>query len=480
MHNRYLVIFLNFLLITNLAAAEEQNDQIYIKQFQEAFERVKKDYVHVPDRQKMVDGAINGMLSSLDPHSSYFVDEDLEDFISHTKGQFGGIGVEVIFENGAVKIISPIDDLPAYKAGMEAGDYIVGVNDELVSNLGYNKAVKEMRGDPGTKVKLLVIRETENKPREVELTREIVTIKPVKAILEDNDIAYIRIATFNEHTMSELDKGFKKLQSETKSKAGIKGIILDLRNNPGGLLDQAVAVSEFFIDSGVIVTTKGRNSSNNSILQVTKSQPKAPKVPIVALINGGSASAAEIVAGALQDHKRAIIVGSKSFGKGSVQTFLPTRFRGDGAIKLTTAKYYTPSGRSIQADGINPDIIIEQAKVEYFDKKKEEKRFSEASLKNYLKNENLLEKEKTKQKDNKEDNKLNEGEKKQLKDSKENNKKSSSKPNVIEESNSDKKEDKKNDSEESKFSELYLKDYQYARAYDLIRGLIIAKNQSAD
>ncbi|RYE05992.1 MAG: PDZ domain-containing protein [Rickettsiaceae bacterium] len=472
MRNCYLITFLSILFVTNLTSADEQNDQVYLKQFQEAFERVKKDYVQAPDRQKMVDGAINGMLSALDPHSSYFVDEDLEDFISHTKGQFGGIGVEVIFENGAVKIISPIDDLPAYRAGMEAGDYIVGVNDELVSNLGYNKAVKEMRGAAGTKVKLLVIRETENKPKEIELTREIVTIKPVKTILEDGDIAYVRIATFNEHTMNELDKSIKKLQDETKNNAGIKGIILDLRNNPGGLLDQAVAVSEFFIDSGTIVTTKGRNSSNNSILQVTKTHPKAPKVPIVALINGGSASAAEIVAGALQDHKRAIIVGSKSFGKGSVQTFLPTRSRGDAAIKLTTAKYYTPSGRSIQADGINPDIIIEQAKVEYLDKKKEEKRFSEASLKNYLKNETLLDKEKNA---NEIKNQTNDN--KQLK---ENNKKShaDSKKNKEELNNNEDK--KKNDNEEPKFSELYMKDYQYARAYDLIRGLIIAKNQNSN
>ncbi|MGI4776102.1 MAG: S41 family peptidase [Janthinobacterium lividum] len=480
MRRYYLILLSTSLLIANIAWANEQSDQVYLKQFQEAFERVKRDYVHIPDRQKMVDGAINGMLSSLDPHSSYFVDEDLEDFVSHTRGEFGGIGVEVIFENGAVKIISPIDDLPAYRAGIEAGDYIVGVNDELVSNLGYNKAVKEMRGDVGAKVKLLVIKETENKPREVELIREIVTIKPIKTILEDGDIAYVRIATFNEHTMSELEKAFKKLQTETKDKAGIKGIILDLRNNPGGLLDQAVAVSEFFIDSGIIVTTKGRNSSNNSMLKVTKFQPKAPLVPIIALINGGSASAAEIVAGALQDHKRALIVGTTSFGKGSVQTFLPTNLRKAAAIKLTTAKYYTPSGRSIQADGINPDIIIEPAKVEYLDKKKEEKRFSEASLKNHLKNEGLIEKEKSNSRGDKEINKSKDNKyRNELTEDKEKKSDKILKINKDDSSEDDKKEKKKVNNEEWTFSELYMKDYQYARAYDLIRGLIIAKNQSS-
>jgi carboxyl-terminal processing protease len=415
----------------------EVGDQTYYKQFQDVFERIKRDYVQDPDRQKMTDSAINGMLTSLDPHSSYFVDEDLEDFINQTKGEFGGIGVEVIFENGAVKIISPIDDLPADKAGIKAGDYIIGVNDELVATLGYNKAVKEMRGDPGTTVKLLVIKENEAKPKEVELTREIVKIKPIKSNLEDGDIAYVRIVTFNEHTITELKKSIKKLESETVS--GIRGIILDMRNNPGGLLEQAFAVSEYFIDSGVIVSTKGRSNGNNSVLTASKFVPKAPNVPIVALINAGSASASEIVAGALQDYKRGLLVGTKSFGKGSVQTFVQISPR--AAVKLTTAKYYTPSGRSIQAEGIEPDILIEPAKVEYADQK-DEKRFSEASLKNYLKNE--------KEKDS-------------LKDPKGG-------------GESDKKDPKSVAAKEPKKpSELYLKDYQFARAYDLIRGLILTK-----
>lgn len=429
------VAVINF---TNLIAFAEVSDQAYYKQFQEVFERIKRDYVQDPDRQKMTDSAINGMLTSLDPHSSYFTDEDLEDFINQTKGEFGGIGVEVIFDNGAVKIISPIDDLPADKAGIKAGDYIIGVNDELVATLGYNKAVKEMRGDPGTKVKLLVIKENETKPKEVELTREIVKIKPIKTNLEAGDIAYVRIVTFNEHTITELKKSMKKLESETSTGA-IRGIILDMRNNPGGLLDQAFAVSEYFIDSGVIVSTKGRSGGNNSVLTASKFVPKAPNVPIVALINAGSASASEIVAGALQDYKRGLIVGTKSFGKGSVQTFVQINPR--AAVKLTTAKYYTPSGRSIQAEGIEPDIVIEPAKVEYAEKT-EEKRFSEASLKNYLKND----KEKAVAKEAKDDGKT------------------------------DKNSEKKSASKEVKQpSELYLKDYQFARAYDLIRGLILTK-----
>lgn len=314
----------------------------------------------------MIDEAINGMLNSLDPHSSYYTDEDLEDIFTFTKGEFGGIGVEIMYDSGAIKIISPIDDLPAFKAGLKGGDYIVGVNDELVSTLGPNKAIKEMRGTPGTKVKLLIIKEEEAKPQELELTREIVKIKPIKAHLEKNNIAYIRITTFNESTISELKSAVKKLKTESKD--DLKGIILDLRNNAGGILDQAIAVSDYFIDSGVIVTTKGRTTSSNSETKANEFSLKAPKIPMIVLINGNSASASEIVAGALQDHKRAIILGTKSFGKGSVQAL--TQINSRAAVKLTISKYYTPSGRSIQAEGIEPDILIESAKVEYPEVKK--------------------------------------------------------------------------------------------------------------
>ncbi len=439
-----LIITIFFIINSICAFAEEEketenkisNQEAY-KQFQDVFERIEKDYVQVPDRQKMIDEAINGMLNSLDPHSSYYTDEDLEDIFTFTKGEFGGIGVEIMYDSGAIKIISPIDDLPAFKAGLKGGDYIVGVNDELVSTLGPNKAIKEMRGTPGTKVKLLIIKEEEAKPQELELTREIVKIKPIKAHLEKNNIAYIRITTFNESTISELKSAVNKLKTESKD--DLKGIILDLRNNAGGILDQAIAVSDYFIDSGVIVTTKGRTISSNSETKANEFSLKAPKIPMIVLINGNSASASEIVAGALQDHKRAIILGTKSFGKGSVQALMQINSR--AAVKLTISKYYTPSGRSIQAEGIEPDILIEPAKVEYPEVKKIDKRFSESSLKNYLKNDN------EKNKDNSSKNK----------DSKKETKA------------------KNNKQEENELSELYKKDYQFARAYDVITGLIINK-----
>jgi carboxyl-terminal processing protease len=449
-------MYLRFILILCLATLHsfaigevKPSDKVYYNQFYEVFEQVKSDYVQEPDKQKMIDAAISGMLTSLDPHSTYFTDEDLEDFINQTKGEFGGIGIEVMYDNGAVKVITPIDDLPADKAGIRAGDYIVGVNDELVSNLGFHKSVKEMRGEPGTKVKLLVIKEDETKPKEIELVREIVKIKPVKAHLEKNGVAYVRIVTFNENTIDELKKAITKLKEGDKNL--IKGIILDLRNNPGGLLNQAVAVSEYFIDSGVIVSTKGRTASSNSIFTSSKFVVKAPKVPLIVIINSGSASAAEIVAGAIQDHRVGLLIGTKSFGKGSVQTFMQINSR--SAVKLTTAKYYTPSGRSIQGEGIEPDIVIEPAKVE-FTTKLDEKRFSESSLKNYLKND----KEKDKKPaiiDKKEVDNIS----KETKDTKES------------------KETKNVKEEQKQSSELYKKDYQFARAYDLILGLILSSKK---
>lgn len=447
------ILLSSSIIFSNITFAEEVKkkelpDSAYLKQFQDIFERVNRDYVQEPEKQKMTDAAIDGMLTSLDPHSNYITDEDLEYFLDHTKGEFGGIGVEVQYDNSAIKVISPIDDLPAYRAGIKAGDYIVGVNDEFVSNLGFNKAVREMRGELGAKVKLLVITEGESKPKEIELTREIVTITPVKAHLERNNIAYVRIGSFNEHTISELKKSIKTLKNESKN--GLKGIILDLRNNGGGLLDQAVAVSEYFIDSGVIVTTKGRSKNSNSVLTSNKFAEKAPSVPIVALINVGSASAAEIVAGALQDHKRAVILGTKSFGKGSVQSFATISPR--AAIKLTTAKYYTPSGRSIQAEGIEPDIVVEMAKIEYPETKSIDVRFSESSLKNYLKNDN-----------NKNDDKK--------VDTTDKNKELIKKTNDI-----TKNAKPKNTLEQ--LSDLYKKDYQFARAYDLIMGLILTNKSS--
>ena len=450
--NKRAIIFVFCLLFNKLSIAGSTN-QTYLNQFQEVFTRIEQNYVDEPDKQKITDAAINGMLMSLDPYSSYFVDEDYNDLKTYIKGEFGGIGVEIIFDSGAIKIITPIDDLPADKAGIKAGDYIVGVNDELVSTLGYNKAVKEMRGEPGTKVRILVAKEDETKPREIELTREIVKLKTVKSSFDNDNIAYIRIVTFNEQTYDELKKHYKDLQ--TKAKDGIKGIILDVRNNPGGILEQAVAVTGMFVESGVVLTTKGRDAKEDKSYHIDKSAIKVPNVPMIVMINAGSASASEIVAGALQDYKRALLLGTKSFGKGSVQTFAKIHSRNTAATKMTTAKYYTPSGRSIQGEGIEPDIAIDQIKIETADKKSTDERFSEDTLKKYLKNSSNKEKA--------EKDKISNSDK----DSKDATQKKETTPVAIK----DKKEDKKEP------SDLYKKDYQYARAYDLMRGLIISKEK---
>jgi carboxyl-terminal processing protease len=431
--NKIATILLTFLVnCTTLA----QNDNLnYTKEFNTIFEKVSKEYVEEVDKQKMTDSAINGMLTSLDPHSYYFTDDELQDFISQTEGQFGGIGVEIMYEDGAIKIISPIDDLPADKAGIKAGDYIISVEDELVKILGFNKAVKKMRGEPGTKVKLKIAREGLNLPMDLELIREIVKIKAVK-FKNDNNIAYVRISTFNENTIDELKKAFNELTQKTK----LEGIILDLRNNPGGLMDQAIKVTEYFIESGTIVSTKGRNASNNSTFLANIFSDKAPKINTVVLINSGSASASEIVAGALQDHKRAIILGTKSFGKSSVQTFVKLNER--SGMKLTTAKYYTPKERCIQAEGIEPDIKVESAKVEYSNPEDEDKKFFEKSYQNHLKGSKETKKEQSDE--------------------------------ALEKS---KKTESKSKDTKEELSDLYKKDYQYARAFDLLKSLnIISKN----
>ncbi len=456
--NKRAIIFVVCLLFNKLSIAGNTN-QTYFNQFQEVFTRIEQNYVDEPDKQKITDAAINGMLTFLDPYSSYFVDEDYNDLKTYIKGEFGGLGIEIIFDNGAmaIKIVSPIDGSPADKAGIKAGDYIVGVNDELVSTLGYNKAVKEMRGEPGTKVRVLVAKEDETKPREIELTREIVKLKTVKSSLDNDNIAYIRIVTFNEQTYDELKKHYKDLQ--TKAKDDIKGIILDVRNNPGGILEQAVAVTGMFVESGVVLTTKGRDAKEDKSYHIDKSAIKVPNVPMIVMINAGSASASEIVAGALQDYKRALLLGTKSFGKGSVQTFAKINSRNTAATKMTTAKYYTPSGRSIQGEGIEPDIAIEQIKIETADKKSTDERFSEDTLKKYLKNSSN--KEKTKK------DKISNSDKDTDKDNKDATQKKETTPVAIK----DKKEDKKEP------SDLYKKDYQYARAYDLMRGLVISKEK---
>ena len=338
----------------NAAKPLEEDKQLsneeYIKKFAYIFLLIDKYYVKEPNKQKMLEAALNGMASSLDPHSSYLNKEEYEDLDEHIKGEFGGIGIEVIYDNNAIKVISPLDDLPAFKAGMQPGDLIVAVDDNSVADLGFIKSVKLMRGKAGTKVHLTVLREGLSKALELDLVREIVKTRSVKYNIDDN-IAYIRIASFNETTKDELGGAITSLIKDNHKP--VKGMILDLRNNPGGLLSQALAVSNFFIDEGIIVSTHGRMKEDVTIQLANSNGLKAPKVPLVVLINSGSASASEIVAGALQDHNRAIILGTKSFGKGTVQDV--KKFF-DGALKLTIDEYKTPIGRSIQNLVINTEI----------------------------------------------------------------------------------------------------------------------------
>ncbi len=326
--------------------------------FADVFERVRSDYVQEVSDEQLVEAAINGMLSSLDPHSSYLNAKNFKDMQVQTRGEFGGLGIEVTMENGLVKVVSPIDDTPAAKAGLKPNDLITHLDGDPILGLTLPEAVEKMRGPVNSEVKLTIRREG-REPFDVTLMRAVVKIQSVKSHLEGDNIGYIRITSFNEQTDSGLQAAIKSL----KEKAGNKlaGFVLDLRNNPGGLLDQAIAVSNDFLQRGEIVSTRGRRPDD---AQRYNARPGdiTNGLPVVVLINGGSASASEIVAGALQDHRRAILLGTRSFGKGSVQTIIP--LPGHGAIRLTTARYYTPSGRSIQAKGIEPDIIVEPAKIE--------------------------------------------------------------------------------------------------------------------
>lgn len=354
------------------AQSAENYDETYkeLDLFGDVFERVKAQYVEEKTDKDLVEKALNGMLTSLDPHSSYLNEEDFSDMQVSTRGEFGGLGIEVTMENGLVKVVSPIDDTPAARAGIQAGDYIVQIDDQPVMNLTLTEAVDKMRGKVGTPIKLIINREGAEAPIELTLERAIIRIESVRSRVEGT-VGYIRITTFNQHT----DSGVKKAVDSIRKQLGAKltGYVLDLRNNPGGLLDQAIAVSDAFLDKGEIVSTRGRHEQDTKRDNATPGD-LAEGLPIVVLINGGSASASEIVSGALQDHKRAILLGTKSFGKGSVQTVIP--LPGHGAMRLTTARYYTPSGRSIQAKGIEPDILVEQAKIESY----KIQRLSEADL----------------------------------------------------------------------------------------------------
>ena len=412
--NFIIFVFLASFLFKNVLANdgidEKKEVYKYLNLFGEAFEKIKNNYVEDVTVKDLIESAIEGMLTSLDPHSTYLNTEELDELRVQTKGEFGGLGIEVTLENGVVKVISPIDDTPASKAGIMAGDMITHLDGEPVLGMTLSEAVGLMRGKVGSKIKLKVVR-NENENLDIEIVRAIIELKSVKSRIE-NEIGYIRVSSFNQRVDDEIKKAIKKFKSDNDQ---LIGYILDLRNNPGGLLDQAISVTDIFLEKGEIVSTRGRNDSDTNRYSAVKSD-LTDGLPLVVLINQGSASASEIVAGALQDHKRAIIMGTKSFGKGSVQTILPS---GENvAIKLTTAKYYTPSGKSIQQTGINPDILVEQSELKPIITNSRK----ESDLKNSIENEQI----------------------------------------------------NTNDSEKKKATEV--SDYQLMRAFDLIAALNITKN----
>src|SRR5208282_1621610 len=356
-----------FSLRQDVGAATSNSTDTYkqLNLFGEVFERVRAEYVDDVSDDSLVESAINGMLTSLDPHSNYLNTKNFNDMKVQTRGEFGGLGIEVSMENGLVKVVSPIDDTPAARAGLKPGDLITHLAGDPVQGMTLPEAVEKMRGPISSEIKLTIRREGRD-PFDVKLVRATIKIQSVRSHLEGDNIAYVRITTFNEQTDVGLNNAMKNLKQQAGNK--ILGVVLDLRNDPGGLLDQAVAVADAFLDKGEIVSTRGRRSED---AQRYNARPGdvAAGLPMVVLINGGSASASEIVAGALQDHHRAILLGTRSFGKGSVQTIIP--LPGHGAMRLTTARYYTPSGRSIQAKGIDPDIVVEAAKIEKTNEKGE-------------------------------------------------------------------------------------------------------------
>jgi len=350
--------------------------------FGDVFERVRADYVEKPDDAKLIESAINGMLAGLDPHSSYMDAKSFRDMQVQTRGEFGGLGIEVTMEDGLIKVVAPIDETPAAKAGILANDIITKLDDEQVQGLTLNQAVEKMRGPINTKIKLTVMRKGSDKPLEISLTRDVIRVRAVRSSVEGDDVGYIRMTQFNEQTTDGLKKAITDITAKV-SNDKLKGYILDLRNNPGGLLDQAISVSDAFLQKGEIVSTRGRNAEETQRFNARPGDLTNGK-PVIVLINGGSASASEIVAGALQDHRRVTVVGTRSFGKGSVQTIIPLG-NGNGALRLTTARYYTPSGRSIQAKGISPDIEVMQDVPEDIKAKTDTNTKGEASLRGHLK-----------------------------------------------------------------------------------------------
>src|SRR6056300_1605187 len=365
-----LLFFLNFLYFSMIEVKAQNNRQETYKQlnlFGDVFQRVQEQYVEEITDKELIESAISGMLQSLDPHSSYLSPESYKDMQVKTKGAFGGLGIEITMEDGFVKVVSPIDDTPAANAGMKSGDLIIGIDGESIKGLTINEAVSKLRGPVKSKVTITVVREDKD-PFEIEIIRDIIKIRSVKHEIINN-IGYVRLTTFSDTTTSGMEKSVKEIKKELGDK--FQGLILDLRNNPGGLLNQSISVTDSFLNQGEIVSTQGRKSDDTSRIFAKKGDIIDGK-PLIVLINSGSASASEIVAGALKDHARAIIVGTRSFGKGSVQSIIP--LAGNGAMRLTTARYYTPSGVSIQAKGIEPDIKVESGITELKKEKKDNRR----------------------------------------------------------------------------------------------------------
>lgn len=382
-----------------IAQEAARNSSVYeqLDLFGDIFERIRAQYVEEVDSKKLIEAAINGMLTSLDPHSSYLNEEDFSDMQVQTRGQFGGLGIEVTQEEGFIKVISPMDDTPADKAGILAGDFITHVNGESVLGLTLDQAVEMMRGEVGSEVIITVVREGVTDPFDVSIIRETIKMTAVRSRLVGSTVV-LRLTTFNDQTYPGLEDGIRKMVEEAGGMDKVNGFVIDLRNNPGGLLNQAIMVADAFLEKGEIVSTRGRNPQDGERHNATPGDLAQGK-PVVVLINGGSASASEIVSGALQDHRRAIVVGTKSFGKGSVQTLIP--MKGEGAMRLTTARYYTPSGRSIQALGVMPDIVVNQPAIDPQAPGTEEqaaedaaRQRSEADLRGVLSNDSMTDDEK--------------------------------------------------------------------------------------
>ena len=419
-----LLFFFNFLFFsTNLVKGDNNRQETYkqLNLFGDVFQRVQEQYVDGVSDKELIESAISGMLQSLDPHSSYLSPESYKDMQVKTKGTFGGLGIEITMEDGFVKVVSPIDDTPAANAGMKSGDLIIGIDGESIKGLTINEAVSKLRGPVNSKVTITVVRDKED-PFEIEIVRDVIKIRSVKHEVI-NEIGYVRLTTFSDTTTSGMEKSINEIRKELGNK--FQGLILDLRNNPGGLLNQSISVADSFLDQGEIVSTQGRKEDDTSRIFAKKGDLIDGK-PLIVLINSGSASASEIVAGALKDHSRAIIVGTRSFGKGSVQSIIP--LPGNGAMRLTTARYYTPSGISIQAKGIEPDIKVEAGMTET--KKEANQNRREENLRGAL-------------------------DKKELESNEQKNKKSDASP-----------------------VEKLLQDNQISRAVDLIKGIHLFSNKS--